>query len=319
MSILPSTGDSSPSQCQHNDVIDNVDGYETVCSGCGLVIDTFGCDVDRGESKAEWPTTRIFAEYDELTFKAGLTSDTALKATKLYGEVTKAAGTAPHLPLLAVCLYEVLKRDNIPRSIKEIAALTGCSEKKMNKCINEYFPNSLDILPHQMINRVAQNLGFKRKQALKMEEDMKQYEEYAVDDDASPATKVSFAIMNAVKKHSLGIEPAQVVNHLGISITALKRYTKKMLRCQPSSSTHNWLHQPLSRHLLPPLEHTDDQTDQQTNEPIEEQKETTTEGPEQQEVAQQKHEGKVSKKIKKKRSIKRSDSPILTPPKKCRH
>ncbi|HIF02106.1 MAG TPA: hypothetical protein EYQ84_01810 [Nitrospinaceae bacterium] len=101
-----------------------------VCSKCGLVKDML-CFYNTAASNEETEPWNMFLL--ELCNRAEIGKSTRLSAECYYRMWAKSHSTLSKKVLLACAIYIACKNHNIPRSLKEVSAISGVDTKRIGK------------------------------------------------------------------------------------------------------------------------------------------------------------------------------------------
>jgi transcription initiation factor TFIIIB Brf1 subunit/transcription initiation factor TFIIB len=129
--------------------------------------------------------------------------------------------------VLAICLYETAKRQNIPRSLREVAAFTGFQTCQLAQLQKKYFPQSAPLLPHDLLTRFGSQLGLKRNQIIALE---RRISLAKVTNACNPGTVASAYIVQFVEEQGLRLSTPDICKVSGVSAVAVRRYIRRYLK-----------------------------------------------------------------------------------------
>ena len=126
--------------------------------------------------------------------------------------------------LIALSYYEVLKQHKIPRTLKEVSAITGVSCKQLMMMLKKVFPQSCPIQPCDIIQRFCAKLGLHGRQCIAIERDLASWTRQ---DASSPDTICAGVIYQYVRKHTLAIPMKEICEVCGVTRVSIHRYQKR--------------------------------------------------------------------------------------------
>ena len=225
---------SRSSDCTHPDIVEDFATGTTVCRQCARVLDTpvFGYpDVPLPEEISPDALTMSFVD---LCQNGHVPVIYANDMSALFQTVIKNKEVSIHQKdiLIAVCFYESLKRQFIPRTIKETAGLTGQSIKSIIALLRTVFPSSVDLKPYQVIARFCGKLGIHRRHAMKIEKSLAKYEQY---NSVSPETIAAAVITMYCRDRALEPCISEISSVCGLSDTSIRRQIRRFVVTKENS------------------------------------------------------------------------------------
>lgn len=129
--------------------------------------------------------------------------------------------------LLALCLYETLKRQEIPRSLKEVCGLTGQRLTNLTLLLKKYFPYSKPIKPEDMVVRYCCRMGISRQDALQIEQGVQR--SIKKNHSCTPSTVIASHVVKYVQEHNLkGFPVYEICRAFSTSPISVRRFLKHL-------------------------------------------------------------------------------------------
>ncbi len=216
--------------CEHDNTVEDLQTGTVICTDCAYLIDTpvFAMAPVTEKNEKEEPCydalTLVFAD---LCFNTHLSPIYALDMALLFKTVIeeKQITYLQKSTLIALCFSEVLKRENVPRTLKEISGVTGESLKSLGALMKEVFPNSPQVRPHQIVSRFCGKLDIHRRHAIKIEHEL---ETLVQVNSVSPDTLAAAAIADYVKSNALGVKLTEIADVCGVTQVSIRRQLKRL-------------------------------------------------------------------------------------------
>ncbi len=134
------------------------------------------------------------------------------------------SGQPVHVGLLATSVYVTLKKEGIPRTLREISAMTGVSHKHLTSLLKKHFPRDRPVQPQDLVMRFVCQLGLTRREALHINNII-----WSRAHSCNPATVVAGHIVQYLKQNNrTDITAKTVCTELGVSPVSVRRYLKRI-------------------------------------------------------------------------------------------
>ncbi len=216
--------------------MDDVQEGTTVCTQCGLVLsDQLFLETRPAPVIApiEDGVPGMYLERDRVLdwcFNGNIPVIYIMDVLKLYDRHVPASLKTTHTQkdvLLATCLYETLKGQNIGRSLREICAITGQKHSALTQSLKRCFPHSEPLTPSVLVDRFCARLGLTHQES----KAIKQYvEAIPQKNSANPGTVLASHVHHFLKVHALRKVPLyKLCQEFGVSTVAVRRYTRRYL------------------------------------------------------------------------------------------
>ena len=203
--------------CKEQKNILETDGTH-VCSKCGLVNDMLCLNESNVSRTCQLQPTLL----DEFCDRAGIDTRTKLIASQFYNKSVNLHPTLHKPSLLACSLYIACKKSNVPRTIKEISAVTGCDIKYITRYEAIISDGYYTVLPSQYVNRFGSKIGLSYSQIRRvikfLNSRKKQKKVY------NPASVAAAAIYRTLSPDMFSI--SQLENVTGVALSTMKRVCK---------------------------------------------------------------------------------------------
>ena len=149
-------------RCPGAELIDNYETGDVVCPECGLVVLDRVIDV-------QWPVldtnvqqcrvTKI-KTVNEMGQKLHLPETVLEKACLLFKPVSGRSNEAVY----AACLYMACRQERVPRTFKEICAVSTVSKKEIGRAYKQISRVVVErVTPDDLVNRFCSKLGLTRQ------------------------------------------------------------------------------------------------------------------------------------------------------------
>ena len=203
--------------CKEQKNILETDGTH-VCSKCGLVNDMLCLN----EPIVSWTCQLQPTLVDEFCDRAGIDTQSKIIANQFYNKSVYLHPTLHKPSLLACSLYIACKKGNVPRTIKEISAVTGCNSKYIARYEAIISDGYYAVLPSQYVNRFGSKIGLTYLQIQRvikfLNSRKKQKKVY------NPASVAAAAIYKTLSPDTLST--SQLENVTGVPLSTMKRVCK---------------------------------------------------------------------------------------------
>lgn len=214
--------DKGKNRCCTQEInIIEIDGTH-VCTYCGLVIDTQCYYEERKYAKTNVYTNN--AVLNEYCARGEIDTQTQLIAERMYKKWLVKHSTLHKNTLIACAMYVACKKNNSPRTIKEISGISGCDTKQLGRYEHIVSNQHYRTNPSNYVHRFCQRLGMTYKQIKTVEEAISSSQ---VDDiGCNPAAVTSAYIYKLAPSNIVKLKDIQDVS--GISTTSIKRIYRKL-------------------------------------------------------------------------------------------
>ena len=149
-------------RCPGAELVDNYETGDVVCPECGLVVLDRVIDV-------QWPVldtnvqqcrvTKI-KTVNEMGQKLHLPETVLEKACLLFKPVSGRSNEAVY----AACLYMACRQERVPRTFKEICAVSTVSKKEIGRAYKQISRVVVErVTPDDLVNRFCSKLGLTRQ------------------------------------------------------------------------------------------------------------------------------------------------------------
>ncbi len=238
--------------CLHENTITDEHEGTVVCTQCGLVLEnqifagtdfpqhqanttiTIDEDMQQDQSKKMPSDDKLWMLLTDWSWNGHIAPIYIEDAFSLYVDIKhrkKSKQSEQHInsttnesSVLAICLYEVLKRGGISRSLREVSGITGHSVRTLTQKLKQHFPQSRPIPPAQMVSRFCKRLGLSSTHTMTIEQEVAKLSHT---NSFNPATLIAAEIIIHEKYWALGLTNQQICNTIGISPVAVRRYLKR--------------------------------------------------------------------------------------------
>ena len=210
-----------PMCCKQDRNIIPIDGTHT-CIGCGRVIDTLLMepDIPINYTSVNKDFKGMIYEYCE---RGNIDIQTGVFTERLFKNISKKSNRLHKVPLTAACLYVACKKNGNPRSMKEIAGITGSCIKQMGRyekfISNVHYP----ITPSNYIERFCSKLNFKFDKIKIILNQLKLADDFIF--DFNPA---AIACSYIYKCFPSSTNLSVLSNISGIPVSTIKKFLKKI-------------------------------------------------------------------------------------------
>ena len=134
--------------CRQSSNITPIDGTYT-CVKCGLVNDVLYIPTTVPGYWANDNITRLKEPINEYCERGNIDLQTGYFAEKIFNEFSAKGKRLHKTPLASACLYVSCRKNGVPRTIKEISAISGCDIKQMGRyekiVSNTYYPSDATL------------------------------------------------------------------------------------------------------------------------------------------------------------------------------
>ena len=134
--------------------------------------------------------------------------------------------------LIGTIFYEVLKQEKVPRTLKEVSALTGIKIKAMMTILKKMFPQSGDLRPQEIVHRFCGKLGLMGVHAMRIE---RAVSDRRGQDATSPDTVCASIIYQYVKAQEIAIKTKSICDVCGVSRVSINRFLRRQ-HARPKTS-----------------------------------------------------------------------------------
>ena len=236
--------------CDHFSTINDCDSSSVVCKECGIVLQSIYYSPntnlfyseekqnnestidDYASSSSNTPCiihTKLLYEFQDFCDRGHISKMFVYPAYQKFQYLLK---NFRHQCLsnrdasIGVCLYETLKENDVPRSLKEISQITAQSSQNLARLLNHFFPNTSTIRPEKMIFRFGRNLDFLPSHLLKIEK-MIEVIIPSLNDSTHPLTIVAAFLCLYAKNFTLGKTQTDICEQVGVTPISVRRFLKK--------------------------------------------------------------------------------------------
>ncbi len=217
--------------CQHANILEDIETGSTICTDCAFIIDTlplFGATFEpQQELRTDENHDVLTMVFVDLCFNSNISPIFAQDMAALFKSVIENHQITylQKSTLIALCFSEVMKRENAPRSLKEISGLTGEPLKSLVALMKEVFPRSIQVQPHQLVGRFCGKLNIHRRHAMQIEKKLTSLIQV---NSVSPDTVAAAAITDHVRNNALGIQLQQISEVCGITQVSIRRQLRRL-------------------------------------------------------------------------------------------
>ena len=205
--------------CTRTSNIIELDGCY-VCTYCGVVQDTpcFEYKFQFRDDKVSLKDSLL----GEFCHRLAVDNITQADSESLYNNSVRKNPNIQKLILLTCSLYIACKRNNCPRTMREISAVSGVDVKHIGQyehlVCSQYYPTK----PSDYVNRFGSKLELKYNQIQKINQELLKVTKYT-DNPISVCAAVIYKTMQ-----HLGIDLNQLEDITGIPSSTIKRISKKI-------------------------------------------------------------------------------------------
>lgn len=205
--------------CTRTSNIIELDGCY-VCTYCGMVQDTpcFGYEFQFRDDKVSLKDSLL----SEFCHRLAVDNITQADSESLYNSSVRKNPNIRKLILLTCSLYIACKRNNCPRTMREISAVSGVDVKHIGQyehlVCSQYYPTK----PSDYVNRFGSKLELKYNQIQKINQELLKVTKYT-DNPISMCAAVIYKTMQ-----HLGIDLNQLEDITGIPSSTIKRISKNI-------------------------------------------------------------------------------------------
>ena len=118
--------------CKNELNVIEIDGTNT-CIKCGLVLDMLSFKDISPPSYVYANDYHLGDQFSEYCERGNINKETGLIAEDIFNRFCSHSTRLSKIPLMATSLYVACKKNGVPRSMKEISAISGCSIKQMGR------------------------------------------------------------------------------------------------------------------------------------------------------------------------------------------
>ena len=205
--------------CTRTSNIIELDGCY-VCTYCGMVQDTpcFEYEFQFRDDKVSLKDSLL----SEFCHRLAVDNITQADSESLYNNSVRKNPNIQKLILLTCSLYIACKRNNCPRTMREISAVSGVDVKHIGQyehlVCSQYYPTK----PSDYVNRFGSKLELKYNQIQKINQELLKVTKYT-DNPISMCAAVIYKTMQ-----HLDIDLKQLEDITGIPSSTIKRISKNI-------------------------------------------------------------------------------------------
>ena len=158
----------------------------------------------------------------EFCARAHIDSQTCCNAVKLFKKISNKLSGLNKTGLRAACIYTICKQNGVPRTMGEIAGVTGCCMKQLGKYESLLNQKHYPVTPEDYIERFSRKLGLKFRQIKIIHEKITKYKiEHPY---INPAAVTCCCIYNTFPKL---VDMKKISEISGVPVSSIKRLNKK--------------------------------------------------------------------------------------------
>ena len=188
------------------------------CIICGNVLDMYTNNVDISNIITEKSDEMI----QEFCERAHIDSQTCYNAVNMFNKMSSKLSTLNKTVLRGVCVYSACKQAGVPRTMGEIAGVTGCCIKQLGKYETLIKQKHYPLASENYVERFSRKLGLDFTQIKIIHEKIKRYN--TMHSNINPATIACCCIYNSFPQI---IDIYKISKISGVPVSSIRRLGKK--------------------------------------------------------------------------------------------
>ena len=208
--------------CDHQTNIIEIDGTH-VCMRCGLVSDMVCFYDDRQHVNTIRSTNALI---NEFCARGEIDNQSQITAEEMYEKWMNKYSTLDKTVLMACSIYIACKKNLVPRTMKEISALTGCSIKQLGRYEHILSPQHFETEPMQYIDRFCCKLYLSMEQVKNVKLIMQNTN---LDRSFNPVSIAASVIYKALFFSKSNVSIIDIENISGVPSSTIKRICKLII------------------------------------------------------------------------------------------